>query len=251
VQRLGTHAQDRLVAVRRGARRPRAQQRAARRAQAAALGVARAAQHVVVADEAGDEGVGRRLVQLLGARDLLDAAVVEERDAIRERARLRLVVRDEHHGHAELAMQAADLELHLLAQLLVERRERLVHQHHARLEHERARERDPLLLAARELLGLAPGELAQPDLVESGRDLLARLRGAGLAHAERERHVLLDGHVREERIALEHHAHVAAMRGQRLDRPAVEPDRAGARRSRSRRAASASSSCPSPKGRAG
>jgi hypothetical protein len=178
MDRLGADAQDRVVAVRRAVCRPRAQQRAARRAQAAALGVASAAQHVVVADEAGDERVARRVVERLGRRDLLDAAAVEEGDAVRERARLGLVVGDEDHRHAELAMQAPDLELHLLAQLLVERRERLVHQHDARLEHERARERDALLLAARELLGLSFRELAQPHLVERGRDLVARDRSA-------------------------------------------------------------------------
>ena len=45
-------------------------------------------------------------------------------------------------------VQALDLELHLLAQLLVERAERLVHQHELGLEHQRARQGDALLLAA-------------------------------------------------------------------------------------------------------
>ena len=43
------------------------------------------------------------------------------------------------------------LELHLLAQLQVERAERLVEQQHLRPVDERAGERDPLLLAAGEL----------------------------------------------------------------------------------------------------
>ena len=48
------------------------------------------------------------------------------------------------------------LDLHLLAELEVERAERLVEQQHARPVHERPRERDALALAARELAGLAP-----------------------------------------------------------------------------------------------
>ena len=48
-----------------------------------------------------------------------------------------------------------DLELHLLAQLLVERAERFVHQHDLRLEHQRARQGDALLLAAGELRRLS------------------------------------------------------------------------------------------------
>ena len=51
---------------------------------------------------------------------------------------------------------ALQLELHLLAELQVERAERLVEQQHARPVDERARQRDPLLLTARELPRLAP-----------------------------------------------------------------------------------------------
>ena len=50
---------------------------------------------------------------------------------------------------AELVVQAADLEAHLLAQVGVEVRERLVHQQRLGLDDERAGERDALLLAAR------------------------------------------------------------------------------------------------------
>ena len=52
---------------------------------------------------------------------------------------------------ADLALDAHQLELHLLAELEVERAERLVEQQHRGLVHERPGERDALLLAAREL----------------------------------------------------------------------------------------------------
>ena len=71
-------------------------------------------------------------------------------------------------------LDALELDLHLLAELLVERPERLVEQEHARVHHQRPRERDALLLAAGEHRGavlLAPGELHQ----------LQRLAGAGVA----------------------------------------------------------------------
>ena len=72
-------------------------------------------------------------------------------DAVAHRQRLALVVRHVDEGHAELAVQLLELDLHVLAQLLVERAERLVHQHELRLEDQRPRQRDALLLAAREL----------------------------------------------------------------------------------------------------
>ena len=46
------------------------------------------------ADEAGDEQVGRLVVELLGVSDLLEHAAAHHRDAVPERHRLDLVVRD-------------------------------------------------------------------------------------------------------------------------------------------------------------
>ena len=58
--------------------------------------------------------------------DLLQDAVVEDRDAIGHRHGFALVMGHVDHRHAELAMNPLELELHLLAQVLVERAERLV-----------------------------------------------------------------------------------------------------------------------------
>ena len=75
-----------------------------------------------------------------------------------KRQRLVLVVRHHQGRDAEPLLQLAHLDLHVLAQLLVERAERLVEQQHRRLDHQRARERDALLLAARELMRIARAE---------------------------------------------------------------------------------------------
>ena len=52
---------------------------------------------------------------------------------------------------AEALLQVADLLAHLPAQPRVEIGQRLVEQQHRGLEHQRARDRDALLLAARQL----------------------------------------------------------------------------------------------------
>ena len=70
---------------------------------------------------------------------------------------------------------ALELDLHLLAQLQVERAERLVEQQHARAVDDRARERDALALAAGELDGLALADAGQAHHLER---LAARVRGA-------------------------------------------------------------------------
>ncbi len=77
---------------------------------------------------------------------------------------------DVQHGRAELAADPDDLELERLAELAVERAERLVHQQQARLEHDRARQRDPLLLPARHLARVALGQVAQLDELEGVGD---------------------------------------------------------------------------------
>jgi hypothetical protein len=64
-------------------------------------------------------------------------------------------------GDAEVLLQALQEELHLLAQLQVESAERLVQQQHLGPVHERARERHPLPLAARELDRLALAEAGE------------------------------------------------------------------------------------------
>ena len=102
-------------------------------------------------DEAGDEAVGRALVKVALAADLADFAVRHHHEPVRDGQRLLLVVRHHDGGEAELALQLADLDAHLLAQLGVEIGERLVEQQHVGPDRERARERDALLLPAGEL----------------------------------------------------------------------------------------------------
>ena len=115
------------------------------------------------ADEARDERVGRPLVELDRRRVLLDPAAVEQHDAIGHRHRLDLIVRHVHHRDPELPLQRADLRAHVLPQLGVEVRQRLVHQADRRFGDDRAAERDALLLAAGELRRLAVEQRREPE----------------------------------------------------------------------------------------
>ena len=107
---------------------------------------------------------------------------------------------------------------HLVDHLRVERRGRLVEEHHLGLHRQRAGDRDALLLAAGQLRRVAcrpgwprpPGPAAPWPLLGLGRlDALATLIGP-------ERDVLQDRLVGEEVERLEHHADVGAQLGQRL-----------------------------------
>ena len=117
------------------------------------IAATRAGDEIGDADEAGDEGVGRlRDRRRPGGAFCWMRAVVHHDDLVGHDERLALVVGDVDRGDAELALDAAELELHLLAQLAVERGERLVEQQEVRLEHQRPGDRHALLLAAGELV---------------------------------------------------------------------------------------------------
>ena len=88
---------------------------------------------------------------------------MEHRHPIGHGQRLTLVVGDVHHGDTEALVQVLDLHLHLLAQLLVQRAQRFVHQHQLRLEHQRAGERHALLLATGKLRRIAVAKALQLD----------------------------------------------------------------------------------------
>ena len=112
----------------------------------------------------------------------------------------------------DLLLDGLELDLHLLAELEVERAERLVEQQHARPVDERAGERDPLPLAARELAGLAPVVALEPDHAERLGDPRRALGLGDLADHQPVRDVVADGHVREQRVVLEDRVDVAVER---------------------------------------
>ena len=90
-------------------------------------------------------------------------------------------MRDEQDGLAGFLPDAQQLDLHQIAGLGIERRERLVHQQDVRIGGERAGETDALLHAARELVRVVPFEADEADhldeplgdaVTRSGRDAL-------------------------------------------------------------------------------
>ena len=101
--------------------------------------------------------------------------MVEDHDAIGQGQGLSLVMRDVDERAADLAVQPAELRLHLEADLQVERRQRFVQQQHLRAVHDRARER-ALHLPARELVAppmLEPVQLHQRQRFAPTRSISA------------------------------------------------------------------------------
>src|SRR5918992_2888158 len=163
---------------------------------------------VRLADEVRDEARLRRVVDLPRGRELLDATLVHDRHAVGHRERLLLVVRHVDEREPDLAVEPLEEHLHLLAQLQVERAERLVEEQDARSFGERPGERDPLLLTAGQLPRLARADLLEVDELEQlpGPSVAGALPDPGLL--EPVRHVVEHAQVWEERVRLEDGVHV-------------------------------------------
>ena len=149
-------------------------------------------EHVAVSHEARDVQVRGLRVDLLRRGDLLHRAVLHHDDAVGERQRLVLVVRDVDGRATELGVDAPNLGARFDPQLRVQVRQRLVHQDQRRLDHDRACDRDALLLAAgelpRQLLFLA-GQLHHLQRLCDARRCFVR---SDTAHAQAEADVSLD-----------------------------------------------------------
>ena len=98
----------------------------------------------------------------------------QQQDAVGEIDRLFEVVRDQHRRGAGLHEDALQLLAHEQRHLVVERGERLVEEQDLRLDHQRAHDRDELLLAARHLVGIA----VEVELDAETRDQLLDARAA-------------------------------------------------------------------------
>ncbi len=151
----------------------------------------------------------------------------EYRHAIGQRHGFFLIMRHVHGRYAERALQLLQLSARFHAQFGVKIGEGFIEQEQACLANDGSRQRTALLLAARQLAGFAIEQMVDLDLA---RGILHRglyLGRRELGHFQREGDILVHGHVRVERVALEHHGDIAVARVGRCDVPIVDIDLAG------------------------
>src|SRR5580692_10522011 len=74
---------------------------------------------------------------------------------------------DEHERNAQMALQELELVLNALAQIGVERAQRLIEKQDIRLDHKGAGKRDALLLPARQSLRLEVADVSQVKFFEN------------------------------------------------------------------------------------
>ena len=124
---------------------------------------------------------------------------------------------DVNEGRLQALMQLGDLGTHLHAELGVQVGQRLVEEEDLRITDDGAAQRDALTLTTGQSLRLAVEvRLDGQDLGGLANqlvDLILRL----LAQLEAERHVVIHGHMRIQRVVLEHHRDVAILRRDVVD----------------------------------
>ena len=178
--------------------------------------------------------MARLAVERLGVDELDDAPEVHDRDAVRDLADHREVVRDEDVGQVELALQALQQVEDLRLDRDVERRDGLVADDQLGAQRERASHADALALAARELVRIAVVVLR---VHAAARHQLLHQRprvALGLVDGERLSDDLAHRLPRVERRVriLEDHLHLAPQRphlarGELRDVAPVEANRSG------------------------
>src|SRR5207302_9645124 len=127
-------------------------------------------------------------------------------------------------GRVERPVLLLKLDAGLYAELGVEVAQGLVEEEDLRLADDGATQGDSLALAAGELAWLALQQRVELEDAGGVTDPAVDLRPIGAAHLEPERHVVVDGHVGIERIALKDHRDVTVARRYVVDDAVADLD---------------------------
>ena len=121
-------------------------------------------------------------------------------------------------------MQLLDFTAHGHAQFRIQVGERLVKQKHLRIAHNGTPHRHTLALAARQLTGVTVQQGIQRQNFSRTAYFGLNIFFALLGQFQRKSHVFTHGHVRIQRIVLEHHRNVTCFRWQIIDAGFTDPN---------------------------
>ena len=181
------------------------------------------------ADEVGHEQPLRPAIEDPWCVHLLHDALVHHGDPVGERQCLFLIVRDKDRRDADLALQRLQFFPHPHAQPRVEVAERFVQEQDLRLQDQRPRHGDALLLAAGQLVRPFACCMRETDQFERLAYLPVDRRGGQTPQPQTEGDVVRHGHMRPEIEPLKHHRRGAPLRRQRQHTVPLNQDIAAVR----------------------
>ena len=158
--------------------------------------------------------------------DLVDLSLAHHRDVVGHRQGLALIVGDVDERDSDTLLDGAELRAHVLAELQIERRQRLVEQQHVRFGRERPGDGNALALSPRQLVAHLFALVGQRDQIEQLLGPPAALGAPQAAHLEGERDVLPHRHEREECEVLEDEGGGPLVRTNPRHVPAADPHHA-------------------------
>ena len=115
-------------------------------------------------------------------------------------------------GCFDFLMQLCDFRAHLGTQLCVQIGERLVQKEHFRGSQDGASQRNALSLTAGKVLGLSLQIFFQFQYFRRPKNLFVDLGLRNMTQAQTKRKILINGHVRIQRIVLENHRNIPVFR---------------------------------------
>ena len=183
--------------------------------------------HLRRSDESCREQVRRLVVQILRRIDLLHNTILHDDDSGTKGHSLRLVMRDIDDGCTQSLMQLGDLGSHLDTKLCIQVGERLIHQEDLRVTDNCTSHCDTLSLSAGKSLRLSVKQLLKVKDLCSISDLSVDLILRHLSQLQRECHVVINGHMRIQSIALEDHCDITILRLDIVHDLAVDLQRTG------------------------
>src|SRR5450830_382969 len=146
----------------------------------------------------------------------VDLAVAQGQHMFTQDARVFRIVGDQDDGHFQALLPLAQLQAHFDTQGRVEGGKRFIEQQGGRIGYQCPRQRHPLALAARQLVGILVRQLLQMKGVQPLVDFFqpgARTR-IKPAPAQAKTHVLAHRQMREQGVILEQVSHIALLRRQ-------------------------------------
>ena len=182
-----------------------------------------------LADETGDEAVGRAVVNRLDIAPLQQAPAGHDTDPVGHGEGFVLVMGGDEGGHAHRLEDIADFQRQPLLQIPVQLGKGIVDQQQPGVGGDGAGQGHAQGLVAGQLVGIAPFQAAQ--ILESHplHSLVSALGGFRAPQpVQAEGHVLRDGQMGKQGVILEHHADPAQVGGDvrfpRTDLGAVDMD---------------------------